>query len=73
MEVSDPCEASEFAYSVNGILVSDFYTPKYFDPVAAPGVRYSFTGSLTGPLQMLRGGYLLGTSRVRPLVAGDMV
>jgi hypothetical protein len=58
VEVCDPCEAADFAYSVNGILVSDFYTPHYFDPVDAPGVRYSYTGAITEPHQVLRGGYL---------------
>ncbi len=57
VEVSDPSEAAEFGYSVNGVLVSDFYTPRYFDPVAS-AVRYSFTNSLTEPRQVLRGGYL---------------
>jgi hypothetical protein len=58
VEVCDPSEAADYAYSVNGILVSDFYTPNFFDPVNAPGVRYSFTGALTGPRQVLPGGYL---------------
>jgi hypothetical protein len=58
VEVCDPCEAAEFGYTVNGITLSDFYTPAYFDPVQAEGVRYSFTGALTEPRQVLRGGYL---------------
>lgn len=58
VEVCDPSEAADYAYSVNGILVSDFYTPNFFDPVTAPGVRYSFTGALTEPRQVLPGGYL---------------
>lgn len=58
VEVCDPAEATDFAYSVNGILVSDFYTPHYFDPVTASGVRYSYTGAITQPRQVLRGGYL---------------
>jgi hypothetical protein len=58
VEACDPSEASEFGYSVNEILVSDFYTPRYFDPERASGVRYSFTGSITEPRQVLRGGYL---------------
>jgi hypothetical protein len=58
VEVSDPSEAAEFAYTANGILVSDFYTPRYFDPLASPGVRYSFTGAIAEPRQVLRGGYL---------------
>src|SRR5262249_12249811 len=46
VEVSDPSEAAQFAYTVNSILVSDFYTPNFFDPVASSGVRYSFTGAI---------------------------
>src|ERR1041384_4625958 len=30
VEVCDPSEASQFGYSVNGVLVSDFYTPHFF-------------------------------------------
>jgi hypothetical protein len=58
VEVCDPSEAARFAYSVNGVLVSDFYTPNFFDPVPASGVRYSFTGAIKGPRQVLDGGYL---------------
>jgi len=58
VEVSDPSEAADYAYSVNGVLVSDFYTPQFFDPMAASGVRYSFTGAITAPRTILRGGYL---------------
>jgi hypothetical protein len=58
VEVCDPCEAADFAYSVNGVPVSDFYTPNFFDPVGAPSVRYSFTGAITEPHQVLNGGYL---------------
>jgi hypothetical protein len=49
VEVSDPSEAAAFAYSANGMLVSDFYTPHFFDPIQATGVRYSFTGAITEP------------------------
>jgi len=49
VEVCDPSEAENFAYSVNGVTVSDFYTPHYFDPVASPQTRYSFTGVITEP------------------------
>ena len=58
VEVADPSEAPEFGYRVNGVLVSDFYTPRFFDPVATTGTRYSFTGAITKPRQVLRGGYL---------------
>jgi hypothetical protein len=58
VEACDPSEAAEFGYTINNLLVSDFYTPHYFDPVQTVGVRYSFTGAITEPRQVLQGGYL---------------
>jgi hypothetical protein len=58
VEVCDPPESEEFAYTVNDVLVSDFITPQYFDPVKVEGVRYSFTGAVEHPRQVLEGGYL---------------
>jgi hypothetical protein len=58
VEACDPSEAAEFGYTVNGILVSDFYTPRFFDPVASAGVQYSFTGAITKPREVLDGGYI---------------
>ena len=58
VEVSDPCQSSDCAYTVNGERVSDFYTPRYFDPIASSAVRYSYSGKITEPRQVLRGGYL---------------
>ena len=58
VEVADPSEDARYSYTINGIQVSDFYTPRYFDPVKASGVRYSYTGAITSPRQVLKGGYL---------------
>jgi hypothetical protein len=58
VEACDPSEGKEFGYTVNEILVSGFYTPHYFDPEKAVGMRYSFTSAITEPRQVLRGGYL---------------
>jgi len=58
VEVCDPPEDDAFAYQVNGVLVSDFYTPRYFDPVSRPDTAYDFRGAITSPRQVLRGGYL---------------
>ncbi len=58
VEVSDPSEDVAFSYHANGVRVSDFYTPRYFDPVAAQGVQYSFTGAIKQPREVLKGGYL---------------
>ncbi|HEX5619828.1 MAG TPA: hypothetical protein VFX51_15515 [Solirubrobacteraceae bacterium] len=56
LEVCDPCQS--IWYPVNGVPVSDFYTPRYFDPVGLDGGRYSFSGQITRPLEILDGGYL---------------
>lgn len=73
LEVCDPCQATW--YPVNGVPVSDFYTPRYFDPVGVDTGRYSFTGALEYPLQILDGGYLSWIdptdSGLYQLVAGD--
>lgn len=58
VEVCDPSEDAAFSYTANGVMVSDFYTPNYFDPASSAGVRYSYTGAITGPRQVLKGGYL---------------
>jgi|SRR5919202_4128378 hypothetical protein len=58
LEVCDPCEGAEFAYTVNGMLVSDFITPHFYDPVTAVGVRYSYTGAVEAPRDILEGGYI---------------
>lgn len=56
LEICDPCQATW--YPVNGVPVSDFYTPRYFDPIGIDRSRYSFTGALEYPRQILDGGYL---------------
>lgn len=58
VEVCDPCQSTRFAYTVDGILVSDFVTPRYYDPQRTSRSCYSFTGAATAPLQVLRGGYI---------------
>jgi hypothetical protein len=58
VEVCDPSEGAAFAYTVNGVLVSDFYTPNFFDPLTAQGVRYSYSGAIKAPRTILRGGYI---------------
>jgi hypothetical protein len=58
VEVCDPAEDAQFSYTIDGVAVSDFYTPRYFDVGAAPGVRYGYTDALTKPRQVLKGGYI---------------
>jgi hypothetical protein len=58
VEACDPCEGDSYSYSIQGIAVSDFLTPRYYDPIATPGTRYSFTGAIKAPRQILPGGYI---------------
>jgi hypothetical protein len=58
VEACDPCEADTYAYPIQGVAVSDFITPHFYDPVATPGTRYSFTGAIKAPRQILPGGYI---------------
>ncbi len=57
VEVADPVQSVANAYSVNGILVSDFVTPEYFQhPAPVAGASYSFTGAVQRPRDVADGG-----------------
>ena len=58
VEACDPCEADRYSYAIQGVAVSDFLTPHFYDPVKTPGTRYSFTGAIEQPRQILPGGYI---------------
>jgi hypothetical protein len=58
VEACDPCEDNKYAYTINGIAVSDFITPRFYDPLVTTGTRYSFTGAIEGRRQILPGGYI---------------
>jgi hypothetical protein len=58
VEACDPCEAAAYAYTINGVLVSDFITPYFYDPRRTIGARYSFTGAVKRPREILKDGYV---------------
>jgi hypothetical protein len=58
VEICDPCEGNKFAYQVNGVTVSDFIAPHYYDPNGTTGAQYDFGGSITGPHMVLADGYV---------------
>jgi hypothetical protein len=68
VEACDPCEHS--TYEINGITVSDFVTPDYYNPSEAPiSARLSFTGRITRPREVLGRGYISWRTRLpRPHV-----
>ena len=56
IQVCDPCAG--MSYMIDGVTVSDFSTPEYWNPGSKKKGRYSYTGALTRPFQVLPGGYL---------------
>ena len=57
-EMCDPVEDDSFGYDINGVKVSDFILPSYFQP-RIPTKKWDFCGHLTsGVPSMLIGGYL---------------
>ena len=58
-EVCDPCEDDQFGYMINGILVSDFVFPSWFEDFKHPdGTQYDFMNYITAPFQILEGGFI---------------
>jgi hypothetical protein len=58
VEACDPCEADDYTYTIDGVSVSDFLTPHFYDPHVIAGTRYSFTGAIKAPREILPGGYI---------------
>jgi hypothetical protein len=57
-EICDPCQATP--YVIDGVTVSDFVTPAYFDATALQdGTTYSRCGTVSAPLTVAVGGYLV--------------
>ena len=58
-ESSDAVEADGLGYEIDGVLVSDFVLPQYFDPQhAGKGQSLSFKGNVTEPFSLAKGGYM---------------
>lgn len=57
-ENCDAVEDDSFGYEINGVKMSDFVLPCYFQR-SIPSIKWDFCGHLKGPLPaMLSGGYL---------------
>ena len=58
-EVCDACEDSRFAYEINGIKVSDFVYPAWFQVWRKEGsTKFDHMSKITKPLQLIEGGYI---------------
>jgi hypothetical protein len=59
IEVADPCEADQFGYLINGVLVSDFVYPTWFEDFRAPNsTKFDHMHVINAPLQLAAGGYI---------------
>lgn len=56
-ELADPVEGD--VYEVDGVPMSNFVFPAWFDPNAARGSRFDFMGKLSAPFTMTAGGYMI--------------
>ncbi|WP_230330094.1 hypothetical protein [Nocardia aurantiaca] len=58
-EVADPCEADQYAYQIDGVLVSDFVFPSWFENFRKAGsTQFDYGNHITAPFQLLPGGYI---------------
>src|SRR5262249_53000547 len=56
LEVCDPVEANY--YKINGVTVSDFVKPEWFEPDHKPGqMRMDYLGKIDAPFMLAEGGY----------------
>lgn len=58
-EACDAVERDDLGYAVNGVQVSDFVLPPFFDPTARgrKQAKFSYMGHVTAPFQLAGGGY----------------
>ncbi len=58
-EISDAVEDDSCGYRINGVLVSDFVYPTWFEGFRTPGsTKFDFMGKVTQPFQLAPGGYI---------------
>jgi hypothetical protein len=56
LEVCTPVEPQRYGYDINGVLVSDFVFPSWFEE-SAPG-PYDYTGHCRSAFHILKGGHI---------------
>jgi hypothetical protein len=57
-EICDPCELDEQGYDIDGVLVSDFVYPAWFQGFRTSGsTRFDHMGAISDPFALLPGGY----------------
>ena len=58
-EVCDACEDDQYGYQIDGVLVSDFVYPSWFESFQKPNAtQFDHQNRITQPFQLLAGGYI---------------
>ncbi len=58
-EVCDAVEDDSLGYTIDGVTVSDFVLPGWFEPLhVTKGERFAFKSHVPGPFHLLKGGYI---------------
>ncbi|MEV6773972.1 hypothetical protein AB0N05_35595 [Nocardia sp. NPDC051030] len=58
-ESADACEADQYGYAIDGVQVSDFVFPAWFESFRKSGsTQFDFGRHITAPFQLLPGGYI---------------
>jgi len=58
-EVCDACEADGYGYDIDGVTLSDFVYPSWFESFrAANSTKFDFQGEISEPFELLPGGYI---------------
>jgi hypothetical protein len=58
-EVCDAVEADDLGYDIDGVTVSDFVLPGWFEPMhVGKNEKFAFKSKVTAPFQILPGGYI---------------
>jgi hypothetical protein len=56
-EVCDPVNDEDYAYSINGVFVSDFVYPAWFNDSSKPGTQFDHKKHVTKPFEVLERGH----------------
>jgi len=58
-EVCDACEADQYGYKIDGIMVSDFVYPSWFESFRQKGsTQFDYEKKIDNPFKLLPGGYI---------------
>jgi hypothetical protein len=57
-ETCDACEDDSFGYKIDGVLLSDFVFPEWFEDFHPAGTKYDYQGKIAAAFQLIKGGYI---------------